>query len=473
MPSSLSACKRLAALGLAAAFPCLVSGQAGLVPQEGEYPVSGPRPGEQTFPGLSINPGGGYVVWQDNGMDGIGKGLGIGALRLDAALTPSGAPFRVNQILPGDQEKPQVAMLNNGGAAFVWQGGLPGFQNIYARFTGANGAFVTPQDVLVGSGPLLIPLPYTTNWATIRNNRVTWRSFRVPRSIKAVREFSVNPVVAALADGNAVVAYSSRRKFTTNDQTLVLQTQWTGSIILSNTLLTASVTSVDFMQDVYVQRFTPAGVKLGAELRVNQHAAFNQHHAAVAALHNGNFVVAWVSELQRGENRVDIFARIFDASGAALTDEFLVNTADRICASPAVSGLPDGGFTAAWSQKDAARDNGLDIYARVFNAGGQAASDAFRVNSSTYGDQYAPSIVTLPAGQLFTWNSRGNQAGIFGCMVKDGAVNGGQFQVNSTASARLLSPVAASDGVGHALVIWSAYVPGSSIDLFGQRYVNP
>lgn len=473
MSSTLSACKRLVALGLVAAFPCLVSGQAGLAPQEGEYPVTGPMAGEQTFPGLGINTGGGYVVWQDNGIDGKGNGLGIGAFRLDAALSPSGAPFRVNKTLPGDQEKPQVAMLNNGGAAFVWQGGAPGFQNIYARFTGPNGAFVTSADVLVGSVPQTLSLPYTTNWIAIRNNSVSSRRYRVPLSIKAVREFSVNPVVAGLADGNAVVAYSSRRKFTTNDQALVLQTKWTGSVTLSNTVLTKVVTAVDFMQDIYVQRFTPAGAKLGPEFRANQHTPFNQRHPAVAALNNGSFVVVWISELQRGENRLDVFARIFDAAGSPLTDEFLVNSSNRICASPAVSGLPDGGFTVVWSQKDAERENGLDIYARVFNSGGQAANDAFPVNSATYGDQYAPSIAALPAGQMVIWNSRGNRAGIYGRMLKDGGVNGDQFQVNTTDSARLLAPVVASDGVGHAVAIWSAYLPGSSIDLLGQRYVNP
>ena len=213
------------------------------------------------------------------------------------------------------------------------------------------------------------------------------------------------------------------------------------------------------MQDVYFQRFTPAGVKVGGEIRANQFTSFNQHRPAVAALANGNFVVTWVSEAQSGENRVDIFARLFDASGNALTDEFLVNTASRICANPAVSGLPDGGFTLVWSQRDAPRENGLDIYARFFNAAGQASGDAFRINTETYGDQYSPSIVWLPAGQMVVWNALGNHHGVFGRMLKDGAVNGGQFQVNTSESARFMSPVAASDGVGRGLVIWSAYQP--------------
>ncbi len=473
MSSSLSACKWLAIFGLATAFPSLVSGQAGLSPESGEYPLTGPLPGEQTFPGLSLNTAGGYLVWTDNGIDGKKMGLGIGAIRLDSSLSPSGAPFRVNQTLAGDQEKPQVAMLGNGGAVFAWQGGVRGFQNIFARFAGPNGAFVTPKDLLVGQVPVLAALPYTTNLATIRNNRTTLRTVRVPRSIKSVREFSQNPVVAGLADGNAVIAYSSRRKITTNDQVLVLKTVWTGSVVLSNTLLTPFITAVDFMQDVYFQRFTPAGVKVGGEILANQFTSFNQHRPAVAALANGNFVVTWVSELQSGENRVDVFARLFDAAGNALTDEFIVNTATRHCSNPSVSGLPDGGFTFVWSQWDALRENGLDIYARFFDAGGHASSGAFRVNTETFGDQFSPSIAWLPAGQLVTWNGLGNHRGVFGRMLKDGAANGGQFQVNTSESARFMSPAVATDGVSHGLVIWSAYQSGSSFDVLGQRYANP
>jgi hypothetical protein len=52
--------------------------------------------------------------------------------------------------------------------------------------------------------------------------------------------------------------------------------------------------------DVYGQMLSPAGQKVGGEFLINQFTAYNQRTPAVAALKNGGFVVAWVSEQERG-----------------------------------------------------------------------------------------------------------------------------------------------------------------------------
>ena len=85
---------------------------------------------------MALSVSGGYLVWQDNITDG--DGLGISALRLDSSFSGALSPFRVNSIGAGDQENPQVSLLNGGGAVFVWQGGQQGFQHIYARFLSAG-----------------------------------------------------------------------------------------------------------------------------------------------------------------------------------------------------------------------------------------------------------------------------------------------------------------------------------------------
>src|SRR5262249_51838714 len=117
---------------LALLLPGAAWGQNGFNRQASEYPIAGSLAGDQVHPHLSITSTGGYIVWEDNITDGYG--LGISAIRLDSSFSAAFAPFRVNAIAPGDQERPQVSLLNNGGAAFVWQGGQRGSQHIYARF---------------------------------------------------------------------------------------------------------------------------------------------------------------------------------------------------------------------------------------------------------------------------------------------------------------------------------------------------
>jgi len=116
-------------LGLLFVCPSLVWAQT-FSPQGGEYPL-GALPGDQVFPNVSVQPGGGYIVWEDSAIDGNGRG--IGALRLDNNFSPLYGAFRVNQRIAGDQEKPQVAAFANGGAAIVWEGGGQRFANVYAR----------------------------------------------------------------------------------------------------------------------------------------------------------------------------------------------------------------------------------------------------------------------------------------------------------------------------------------------------
>src|SRR5216117_1995629 len=85
--------------------------------QSGEYNIGGANLGDQDFPAVSLNASGGYLVWEDNHVDG-NNGHGVAALRLDATLTATGSVFRVNQQLAGDQGRPHVLLLGNGSTLF-------------------------------------------------------------------------------------------------------------------------------------------------------------------------------------------------------------------------------------------------------------------------------------------------------------------------------------------------------------------
>src|ERR1035438_8582633 len=106
---------------LVVANPAVVFGQTNNYLTTGiEYAIVGSLPGDQSHPSLGIKTTGGYIVWEDNLTDG--DGLGISARRLDSNLSGSFSSFRVNVIGAGDQERPQVALLNDSGAV---SGGSP------------------------------------------------------------------------------------------------------------------------------------------------------------------------------------------------------------------------------------------------------------------------------------------------------------------------------------------------------------
>src|SRR5215831_10500028 len=139
----------------------------------GEYAIIGAMLGDQVHPHVSLNPQGGFVVWEDTFTDG--DGLGISAVRLDATFSAALAPFRVNQVSAGDQERARVALLGNGGAAFVWQGGKLSYQNIYARFLSPSNTWLT-GDVLVSASTNSSKLDAALTTLANGNLVVVWSS---------------------------------------------------------------------------------------------------------------------------------------------------------------------------------------------------------------------------------------------------------------------------------------------------------
>jgi hypothetical protein len=415
VPNSLRRCARAWLCGcLAAGATAIVSGQTNYVTNGVEYAIAGSLAGDQTRPGLSINSSGGYVVWQDNLTDG--DGLGVSARRLDSSLSGSLSVFRVNATGAGDQEHPQVSLLNNGGAAFVWQGGRRGFQHIYARFLTSSGTWVTPSsDVLVNT--------FTGN-------------------------FQINPVVAMLANGNVVVTWGSFNQF-----------------------------SGSSLQDVYAQVLSPAGQKVGSEFLVNQFTSYNQRTPAVTALSGGGFVVAWISEQQRFDMSVDIYARMFNADGTAFGNEIPINTSTNVCANPSLVATPNGGFVAAWGEKDltSIQTNSWDVYARAFSSTGAPAGAVLRLNQYLFGDQYAPKLATIGSDVLAVWTSvgqDGSREGVVGRFLRtDVTPEGDEFVVNTMTVGPQMQPAVAADGTGRSLVAWSSFIGLSrGFDLSAQRY---
>lgn len=400
-------------LGLASLLPLSLVAQ-NFAPSGSQYLLSGFLPGDQIHSSISISPSGGYVVWEDNASDG--QGTAIGMLRLDSNFSPVNLSSRANQTAAGNQQRPQVLSLPGGGAVLAWQGGPQGLQSIFARILMANGTFSTTTDIKVNT--------YTNTT-------------------------QFNPALTVLSNGNIVVTWSSQ------DQD-------------------------GHQSGVFARVLTSSGQFVGAPFQINQVSLYDQHNPVVSGLGNGNFVVAWISDnqgltpeqLSSGVRQSRVYGRLYTATGQPVGGEFRLDTASNLCSGISISGAAGGGFIAAWAQKDRNRTSSWDIYARSINLDGTPAGSTFRVNSTTYGDQYAPRISTMGHNQLVVWTSLGQDGsweGVYGQLLADGVLNGQEFLINTTTLGKQVDPVVASDGTGRFLVAWSSY-GATDFDLFAQRY---
>ena len=390
------------------------------------------------------------------------------------AFAPQASEYAVVETLGGDQLKPQVS-LGGAGGYIVWQdnftdgsgysvvarrlnASLSGQWNSFRVNQQAQGDQENPQIVLNNDGGAVIVFEgsQTGNkdiYAAFLRADGTFATVDV-RVNTTTNEEQVSPAVACLQNGNIVVVWES------------------------------------FEQDgsyrgVYGRVFTSLGTPVGDEFTINSTTAWNQRTAAVAALANGNFAVTWVSELQRGEQTVDVYARVFGPTGLAVSEELLVNTATNTCGHPSLTAINSGGFLIAWSQKsptikDSSLDlpeNSWDVVLRRFAASGKPQSAPVRVNGQSYGDQYAPKISMLADEGLVVWTSLaqdGSREGVYGRYVTvDGALNSAEFRVNTTTISQQLQPAVANDGASRFLVVWSSFTGlDNSFDLFAQRYAT-
>jgi len=388
----------------------LVAAELTFLPQGTEFPVTRRMVGDQTNPQISLSTDSGYVVWQDNGIDG--DGLGVGAIALNSYLSPISTKLvRVNQNTVGDQENPAVQMLANGGAMFVWQGGKAGEQDIYARVISAGGTFVT-DDILVNT--FTTGQQATPAIAGLKGGNVVvvWSSYDQDGSMQGVfsqrlsaagqkvgaetqvNQFNIynqrSPAVAALEDGGYVVVWISE------------QQRYVNSV------------------DVYARRYNANGEPLGNEFRVNVRNA-TCANPTVCGLPGGGFVVVW-SRLAAEEigNGWDIAACAFDRDGVRQGDELVVN-----------ANLAESQYSP-----------------RIARVGNQLLA----VWVSDRQD--------------------GSREGIFGRYLgADGVPTGGEFGVNTTTISRQIQPAVAGDGQKRFLVVWAGYVGGAtSFEVLGQRY---
>jgi hypothetical protein len=214
----------------------------------------------------------------------------------------------------------------------------------------------------------------------------------------------------------------------------------------------------------------------GAEFLVNVYTENSQEVAQACHDGTGNFVVAWESFEQDGDQN-GIFARLFDSSGQPRSDQFQVNTytiGDHV--QPQLCCDSGGSFVVTWT--DYGQDGGYGgIFAQRFTSGGQPAGTEFQVNSHTADDQTYPGVCCDGSGRfVVTWTSEdqdGSDDGIFSQRYDSaGQPSGQEFQVNTyTVDAQGVLSDVCCDRTGNFVVAWGEEGrDGDSNGIFAQRF---
>jgi Ca2+-binding RTX toxin-like protein len=168
---------------------------------------------------------------------------------------------------------------------------------------------------------------------------------------------------------------------------------------------------------IRAQRYDAAGAKVGSEFLVNTTTAGTQSAARVTALPSGRFVITWTDQSATGGDTSSTAVRgqLYEANGTALGGEFLVNTTVTGAQSaPTVAGLTAGGFLIAWvdSSGQGGDASGSAIKGQLFDANGVKVGAEFLGNTTTQNSQSSPSVIALAGGGfVIGWNETFSSGG--------------------------------------------------------------
>jgi|GEM_PF-3215818 hypothetical protein len=223
--------------------------------------------------------------------------------------------------------------------------------------------------------------------------------------------------------------------------------------------------------DVFVRVFDSTGTAVTGDVLVNDTTVpasqgMEPHGMAMDSL--GNFVIAWFDN----RNDIgDIYARRFDRDGVPIGIDFRVNddVTSTLQEASSVSMAPDGRFVITWEDY---REGGFypDIYAQLYNRSGVSQGNSFRVNDDVADSNQGAAAASMDKNGNFviSWADRRSYKHVYGQRYDSlGNSLGNNFKVSVKDTAGGFGTSIACDGNGNFLICWAQ---GYYYKIIAQRY---
>jgi hypothetical protein len=380
-----------------------------------EFQVNKHTTYDQKNAAIAMDRGGNFVVvWSSYGQDGVSNGV-FGRL-FDPNCSPLGEEFQINATSSGNQTEPAVAMDAVAGFVVAWQG--PGLaeedqEDIFARRFEPNGMPIGSEfrvNSYTQDQQLLPCVAMNINGTFI----VVWESSNTP-------EQGDKAICGRLYDCNGV---EFGAEFFINAESSVYRYPDVASDANGNF-------AVVWLEDkssnsIMARLFDPNDTPRMDTFKVNTVRFSSLTRPSVAMDAVGNFVVTWDGDPNLA-SLDDIHARLYDANGTPLGEQFLVNTILTGAQQyPQAAMNDDGEFVIVWDcRNDPNSESERDIYGQRFDSQGQPVGDEFQVNTYVADDQRNPAVAIGPDGRFVaTWQSYAQDGSRYGIFARPGPIIG-------------------------------------------------
>ena len=211
------------------------------------------------------------------------------------------------------------------------------------------------------------------------------------------------------------------------------------------------------------QRYDSNGVKLGAEQTVNSYTGTSlKRFPSLTTLNDGGWVVAWGSNTQPGDPDWGNYAQRYDAQGQKVGGETHLNSyTTGPQANVIVAALVDGGWVATWTSY--AQDGSANgVYLQRFTAANQPVGGEIRANVTTAGDQlYVSATGLADGGWVSVWASNLQDGSGYGAYARvfnaDGTARTGEVQLNQITAGDQYQISVQGLADGSFMTAWSSY----------------
>jgi len=358
--------------------------------------------GNQSDPDITaLNDGGWIVSWTSYGQDGSSGG--IYQQRYNANGTKFGGEALVPTTTTNSQFQSQIAALDDGGWVVSWTSNSSdpdiGSQIRFQAYNpdGTKRGFESQANTtLLGEQSTSSVTGLTTGgWV------VTWRGEDDDTSDGDsgfdIYQQVYNSTGGKVGSETVVNSFSTSHQFDSN--VTALAGGWWA-------VTWASYSHADDPSGIYAQIYKSDGSKWGGEFHVNPYTSGNQYDPEITMLDDGDFIVTWESQDQDKPGGYGIYQQRFDADGGTDGVERRVNkTVAGDQDSSDVTALSTGGYVVTWTSEG--QDGSAEgIYGQVFNADGAKVGKEFLVNKHTNSEQAESAVAGLDDGRfVVTWQS--------------------------------------------------------------------
>ena len=223
--------------------------------------------------------------------------------------------------------------------------------------------------------------------------------------------------------------------------------------------------------EIYAQRFSGGGVKLGGEIAVTSASSADQFTPSVATDSGGNFIITWVDT---STGKWSLVAQRFDSTGNKIGGKIGVTAPGDVGNMPAIAVDTRDGFVIVYERYNLTND--WDIFAKKYDSSGSQVGGEVTVVIAS-GAQMFPRIVCDSIdGYTIVWQDGRHPSNcdiLAQAYDSAGMANGDPIQV-STDTGNQLRPGTAIDSRDGMIFAWGNDNGGpTGLDVHARRFIRP